>query len=315
MLKFSNTELYYRSINFYLQEEPARLNDLLSQITTKVDLTKTVNLLRKEGFLWLAEDWLSSVQSHNNQAVNDALNGLYLESCNFESLKESIMKFDSIDSLSLAKNIEGLDNAEFRKISMLIYRKNKKFKESIQICLTEGLFKEAIESAAESKDQAIVEALLKKFAKDKRGQWFTICCYYCYEQLRPDVVMELAWAYDLKDFGMPFFIQLFSDISTNLESVKKKHEEREQKEMEKMEREANRPIEIGGIGGIGGNMINSLGGNLMIANNAYPGGNSEPDYSALGGNRQSGGGNGGGTIGSRLGNGNNGMNFGGGMGY
>jgi clathrin heavy chain len=312
LLKVSNTELYYRSINFYLQEEPGRLNDLLSQITTKVDLTKTVSLLRKEGFLWLAEDWLRSVQSFNNQAVNDALNGLYLESCNFESLKESIMKFDSIDSLSLAKNIEGLENAEFRRISMLIYRKNKKFKESIQICLSEGLFKEAIESAAESKDQTIVEALLKKFAKDKRGQWFTICCYYCYEQLRPDVVMELAWAYDLKDFGMPFFIQLFSDISTNLESVKKKHEEREQKEKEKNEREAQRPIEIGGIGG---GMINSLGGAYMLTNNSYNGGNAEPDYSALGGNN-----NVRGTIGSQLGgnggSGNQGgMSFGGGMGY
>ena len=308
LLKVSNTELYYRSINFYLQEEPARLNDLLSQITTKVDLTKTVGLLRKEGFLWLAEDWLRSVQSHNNQSVNDALNGLYLESCNFESLKESIMKFDSIDSLSLAKNIEGLENAEFRRISMLIYRKNKKFKESIEICLAEGLYKEAIESAAESKDRVIVEALLKKFAREKRGQWFTICCYYCYEQLRPDVVMELAWAYDMKDFGMPFFIQLFSDISTNLESVKKKHEERERKEEEKMEREANRPIEIG-IGGMGGGMINSLGGNYMLANESYNGGNNERDYSALGGNST-----GGGTIGSGLGG--NQMNFGnGGMGF
>ena len=312
LLKVSNTELYYRSINFYLQEEPARLNDLLPQITTKIDLTKTVSLLRKEGFLWLAEDWLRSVQSHNNQAVNDALNELYLESCNFESLKESIMKFDSIDSLSLAKNIEGLENAEFRRISMLIYRKNKKFKESIEICLSEGLFKEAIESAAESRDKAIVEALLKKFAREKRGQWFAICCYYCYEQLRPDVVMELAWAYDLKDFGMPFFIQLFSDISTNLESVKKKHEERERKEEEQMEREANRPIEIGGIGGIGGGMINSLGGNFMLTNNSYNGGNQEPDYSALGGNTNNN--NRGGTIGSQFGSGG-GMGFGGGMNY
>ena len=248
------------------------------------------------------------MQSHNNQSVNDALNGLYLESCNFESLKESIMKFDSLDSLSLAKNIEGLENAEFRRISMLIYRKNKKFKESIEICLAEGLYKEAIESAAESKDRVIVEALLKKFAREKRGQWFTICCYYCYEQLRPDVVMELAWAYDMKDFGMPFFIQLFSDISTNLESVKKKHEERERKEEEKMEREANRPIEIG-IGGMGGGMINSLGGNYMLANESYNGGNNERDYSALGGNST-----GGGTIGSGLGG--NQMNFGnGGMGF
>ena len=314
LLKISNTELYYKAIDFYLKEEPTRLNDLLAQITTKVDLTKTVNLLRKEGYLWLAENWLQSVQSQNNQAVNDALNSLYLESYNFESLKDSILKFDSIDSLSLAKNIEGLDNTEFRKISMLIYRKNKKFAESIKICLTEGLFKEAIESAAESKDRKIVEALLKKFAKDGHGHWFAICCYYCYSELRPDVVMELAWAYDLKDFGMPFFIQVFADVTSNLKNVQKKHDEREKLEEEQQEKRANKPIEIGGIGGIGNGMVNSLGGNLMLTNNSFNGvGGNEPDYSALGGNNQSHNhsANYGGTIGSNIGGSGSANQFGG----
>jgi clathrin heavy chain len=303
LLKVTNTDLLYRAIHFYLEEEPSRLNDLLTQISTKIDLTKTVNLLKKEGFLWMAEDWLRSVQAHNNQAVNDALNSLYLESYNYESLKDSILKFDSIDSLSLAKNIEGIDNPEFRRISILIYRKNNKFADSIKICLDEGLYMDAVETAAESNDRKIVEALLKKFAKDKRGEWFTICCYYCYNQLRPDVVMELAWTYDLKDFGMPFFIQLFSDISTNIESVQKKHEERERKEEENKEKEANRPIDIGVMGGP---MINSLGGNLMLTDNAFQGMGDQPDYSALGGNNN----RGGGTIGSSFGGGNSfgGMN-------
>ena len=165
------------------------------------------------------QDWLRSVQAQNNQAVNDALNSLYLESFNISALQQSITQFDSIDSLSLARNIEGLENAEFRKISMLIYRKNQKHQEAVQICLSEGLFKEAVEAAAESKDQKLVHALLKRFAKDRRGEWFTIACYYCYDLLKPDIVMELAWTYDLKDFGMPYFIQLCSDLSSNQNRV------------------------------------------------------------------------------------------------
>lgn len=306
--KISNTELLYRAIEFYLMEEPGKLNDLLGQITTKVDLTKTVSLLRREGVLWLAEDWLRSVQAQNNQAVNDALNSLYLESFNISALQQSITQFDSIDSLSLARNIEGLENAEFRKISMLIYRKNQKHQEAVQICLSEGLFKEAVEAAAESKDQKLVHALLKRFAKDRRGEWFTIACYYCYDLLKPDIVMELAWTYDLKDFGMPYFIQLCSDLSSNLESVKKKHEEREKKEEEAQEKLANQPINVGGI--MGG-QIGNLSGQLALMNNSYnnTNNNGPKDYSALGGGHI---GSGlGGTIGSQI---NNSNNFGGGYG-
>jgi clathrin heavy chain len=58
---------------------------------------------------------------------------LYLEIGDFEALRESIAQYQSIDYNSLAKNIEGHDNPEFRRISSLIYRRNKKFEKSIEI--------------------------------------------------------------------------------------------------------------------------------------------------------------------------------------
>lgn len=64
--KVKNNDLYYKSIEFYLEEEPERLNDLLRQISPKLDLSKTVNTVKKQGYLPLIMDWLKSVQSNNN---------------------------------------------------------------------------------------------------------------------------------------------------------------------------------------------------------------------------------------------------------
>jgi clathrin heavy chain len=40
--KVSNHDLLYKAVTFYLEEEPARLNELLKCITLKVDLSKVV---------------------------------------------------------------------------------------------------------------------------------------------------------------------------------------------------------------------------------------------------------------------------------
>lgn len=129
--KVMNNELLYRAIDFYLEEEPERINELLRHVTAKVDLSKVVNQIRRAGYLPIIVDWLKSVQNKNNQAVNDALNQLYLEIGDFQALRESIANYESIDAIGLAKQIEGHDSPEFRRISALIYRRNKKYLESI----------------------------------------------------------------------------------------------------------------------------------------------------------------------------------------
>lgn len=37
-------------------------------------------------------------------------------------------------------------------------------------------------------------------------EFVTVALYTCYDVLKPDVVMELAWRYNLMEFCMPFFI-------------------------------------------------------------------------------------------------------------
>lgn len=89
--KVSNSDLIYRAIVFYIEEEPMRLNDLLKLMTMRIDFSKVVNIIKRTGFLPLIVDWLKSVQSQNNQAVNDALNQIYLEMEDYESLRASII--------------------------------------------------------------------------------------------------------------------------------------------------------------------------------------------------------------------------------
>lgn len=241
--KVTNNELLYKAIDFYLEEEPQHLCELLRHITSKVDLSKVVNQVRKAGYLPIIVDWLKGVQTKNNQAVNDALNQLYLEIGDFEALRESIANYDSIDAIGLAKQIEGNDNPEFRRISALIYRKNKKFQESINASKGDKQYRDAIETAQESGNPKLAEDLLKFFAENGEKEFFTVCTFTCNEMIAPDLVLELSWRYGLTDFAFPFFIQMVRDLTHKVEKVQRKHEEREKKEEEKAEKEAFRPLD------------------------------------------------------------------------
>lgn len=58
IMRVSNQDLYYRAIIFYLEEEPELLNDLLNLISAKVDLAKTVQVMKRTGYIGLIEPFL-----------------------------------------------------------------------------------------------------------------------------------------------------------------------------------------------------------------------------------------------------------------
>ena len=255
-MKVSNSDLIYKAITFYVEEDPMKLNDLLKQMTLKVDFSKVVSQLKRTAYLPLIIDWLKSVQTQNNQSVNDALNQVYLEMEDYEALRNSILTYDSIDAISLAKQIEGSNHPEFRRISSLIYRKNRKYKESIELSINDHHYRDAIETAQESKNAEIVEQLLFYFAEKGNKEFFTVMTYTCYELIPTDIVLEISWRYGMTDNSMPFMIQLMRDLANRVEQVQKKHEEREKKEEEKQERDAKRPLDLGGL--IGGNSFTPM---------------------------------------------------------
>lgn len=87
IIKVTNHDIYYRSMIFYLEEEPMQLNDLLKLISDKIDLTKCVQVMKRTGYISLIEPFLKSAQSNNIAAVNEALNEIYLEKQDYASLR------------------------------------------------------------------------------------------------------------------------------------------------------------------------------------------------------------------------------------
>ena len=65
--------------------------------------------------------------------------------------------------------------------------------------------------ACESRNTEIAEELLAWFLSEQNYECFAACLYSCYDLLRPDVIMELAWKHRIMDFAMPFFIQVMRE--------------------------------------------------------------------------------------------------------
>ena len=243
--KVTNSNLYNKSIDFYVKEQPQLLNDMLKVISSKVDLSTTVSQLKKNSALPLATPFLKSVQSANNYDVNEALNEIFIEEEDPESLRTSILKYSAYDQLTLAKKIENHPILEFKRISALVYRKNKKFAESIEISKKLNFFKDAIDTALESRKAQYVNELLRFFAERKDKESFAACLYTCYEFIKPDIAMELAWRYGMTEMCMPFMIQTMRDLNQKMEKMESKDELREQKDKEEKKHEGEGTLDMG----------------------------------------------------------------------
>lgn len=68
--------------------------------------------------------------------------------------------------------------------------------------------------------------------------------YTCYELVKPDVALEVAWRQGLQEYVMPYFIQFVKDLSTRVETVQKSTEDIKKKDVQKQEDEMNRPLDM-----------------------------------------------------------------------
>ncbi|VVC88781.1 unnamed protein product [Leptidea sinapis] len=205
--KVANMELYYKAIQFYLDFKPLLLNDLLLVLAPRMDHTRAVSFFTKAGHLQLVKAYLRSVQSLNNKAVNEALNSLLIDEEDYQGLRTSIDAFDNFDTIALAQQLEKHELTEFRRIAAYLYKGNNRWKQSVELCKKDALYADAMEYAAESRQPEVAEELLDWFLERDNYECFSACLYQCYDLLKPDVVIELAWRHNIMDFAMPFLIQ------------------------------------------------------------------------------------------------------------
>ncbi|XP_045770573.1 clathrin heavy chain isoform X2 [Maniola jurtina] len=217
--KVANMELYYKAIQFYLDYKPLLLNDLLLVLAPRMDHTRAVAFFTKAGHLQLVKAYLRSVQSLNNKAVNEALNSLLIDEEDYQGLRTSIDAFDNFDTIALAQQLEKHELTEFRRIAAYLYKGNNRWKQSVELCKKDALYADAMEYAAESRQPEVAEELLDWFLERDNFECFSACLYQCYDLLKPDVVIELAWRHNIMDFAMPYLIQTVRELTTKVEKL------------------------------------------------------------------------------------------------
>ncbi|KAF2671232.1 clathrin heavy chain [Microthyrium microscopicum] len=245
IVKVTNLEIYYRAVTFYRDEHPGLITDLLASLTTRIDVNRVVTIFQKSDDIPLIKTWLINVQHQNKRSVNNAIHDVLIEEEDYKTLRDSVNSYDNYDAPELAQRLERHDLVFFRQIAANIWRKNKRWQKSIELSKQDKLYKDAIETAALSGKSDIVEELLRYFVDIGSRECYVGMLYSCYELLRPDVVLEMAWRNGLHDFTMPFMINMLSQQTAAIETLKRDNEERKAREASQKKEEDNTPI-LGG---------------------------------------------------------------------
>ncbi|CUM64678.1 uncharacterized protein PRCAT00002287001 [Priceomyces carsonii] len=237
IVKAPNLEIYYKAINFYMNEHPSLLVDLLSVLTPKLDLPRVVRMFVKSDNLPMIKSFLISVLEKNNSVVNSAYHDLLIEEEDYKSLRSSIENESNnrFNKLDLAERLENHDLIFFRQISATLFSKEKKFAKAISILKNDKLWSDLIKTAALSKSTKIAHDLLDYFVETGNHECFVALLYTCYEYVEYDYVLEASWLHNLGNFIKPYEIsvayethkktnELYEDLKKRRKAEKKEEE-------------------------------------------------------------------------------------------
>jgi len=256
--KVRNPEVQYRAITFYISQHPLQLTRLLQVLTPNLDHSRVVHLLKKHNAVPMAVEYLKSCQKENLTAVNEALNEFYISEEDYASLKQSFDDFDNLDQIYLAQKVEKHELLEFRRIAAYIYKKNKRWNQSVQLSKEDRMYKDAIDTAAESGDSNIAEDMLRYFVSVRDRACFAATLFTCYDLVNPDVAIELAWRNGYTDYVMPYIIQYVRHLHDRVNAI----DVRTAPKKEEVSADAaNAVLDGGGLMG--------LGAPMMITNTPY----------------------------------------------
>ncbi|KHG02496.1 Clathrin heavy chain 2 [Gossypium arboreum] len=241
VVKVASVELYYKAVQFYLQEHPDLINDMLNVLALRVDHTRVVDIMRKAGHLRLVKPYMVAVQSNNVSAVNEALNEIYVEEEDYDRLRESIDLHDNFDQIGLAQKIEKHELLEMRRVAAYIYKKAGRWKQSIALSKKDNHYRDAMETASQSGERELAEELLVYFIEQGKKECFASCLFVCYDLIRADVALELAWINNMIDFAFPYLLQFIREYTGKVDELIKDKIEA-QKEVKAKEQEEKEVI-------------------------------------------------------------------------
>lgn len=281
IVKVRNAETMYKAVNFYLNMHPTLFTKLMEAMEEHVDHSRIVNILRKTGdwALQIGQPYMKAVQAADLSAVNEALNELYIEDEDYESLRQSIDRFKNFNMIALAQKLASHELLEFRRISAYVYRCNKKWSQSIELSKGDRMWKDCIDTANESADSEIIEKLLRFFCETSEKECFCAALYTCYAHISPDVALELGWVNGYHNFIMPFMIQTFKHTHSRLKAL----EDRTNPKKDESKTEDEIAGNYGNLNGFNNGMLMlENGGPGMMAPPMPNGMNGGPDMSGFG---------------------------------
>jgi clathrin heavy chain len=121
--------------------------------------------------------------------------------------------------VALAARLEKHELLEMRRLAALVYKRNLRWRKAVELAKADGLFKDAIETVAASGQPELAEELLRWFVAKKENECFAAALYTCYDLLRPDIVLELAWAHGLERWAMPFFVTMLKEYTQKVDTL------------------------------------------------------------------------------------------------
>ena len=89
--------------------------------------------------------------------------------------------------------------------------------------------------AGESRQIDIAEDLISWFLENGNNECFAACLFQCYDLLRPDVILELAWRHNIMDFAMPYMIQVMREYTSKVDKLEQSETVRSEEESKKEE--------------------------------------------------------------------------------
>lgn len=78
--------------------------------------------MKKSGYIELTTPFMKQVQNQNNKDINETLNNIYLDSEDYEELRESVQNYENFDQTQLAQQTQSHELMEFRRIAAFLYR-------------------------------------------------------------------------------------------------------------------------------------------------------------------------------------------------
>jgi len=114
---------------------------MLMVLTPRLDHTRAVTFFDRVNQIPLVKPYLRAVQKNNNKAINEALTNLFIVEEDYQGLRTSIDAYDNFDNISLAQRLERHELIEFRRIAAYLYKGNNRWKQSVDLCKKDKLFK------------------------------------------------------------------------------------------------------------------------------------------------------------------------------